>query len=109
MEVRTPREFFETVLPAKFSPDKAKGIEATIQMNITGPNGGNWTITIENQKMTVKEGVNPSSTMGIKIADGDFIDVVNGKLSGIEALMAGKLEFNGSIGAGMKLLSTGLI
>ena len=109
MEVRTPKEFFETILPAKFAPDKTEGIEATIQMNITGPNGGNWTIKIENQKMTVKEGVHPSPTMGIKIVDGDFIDVVNGKLSGIEALMGGKLEFNGSIGAGLKLLNTGLI
>jgi putative sterol carrier protein len=109
MEVRTPKEFFETVLPAKFTPDKANGIEATVQMNITGPNGGNWAIKIENQRMTVKEGVDPSPTIGIKIADGDFIDVVNGKLSGIEAVMAGKLEFKGSIGAGMKLLNTGLI
>jgi putative sterol carrier protein len=96
-------------LPAKFTPEKAKGIEATVQMNITGSGGGDWTIKIENQKMTVKEGVTPSPTIGIRIADGDFIDVVNGKLSGIEALMAGKLEFNGSIGAGMKLLNTGLI
>jgi putative sterol carrier protein len=109
MDAKTPREFFEKVLPARFNPEKAKGIEATVQMDITGTNGGTWTITIKDQKMAVKEGVHPSPTMGIRIADGDFIDVVNGKLSGIEALMAGKLEFNGSIGAGMKLLSTGLI
>lgn len=109
MEVKTPREFFEKVLPTRFSPEKAKGVEATVQMDITGPNGGNWTITIRDQKMTVKGGVHPSPTMGIRIADSDFVDVVNGKMSGVEALMAGKLEFNGSIGAGMKLLSTGLI
>ena len=109
MEAKTPREFFEKVLPARFNPEKAKGIEAIVQMDITGTNGGTWTVTIKDQKMAVKEGVHPSPTMGIRIADSDFIDVVNGKLSGIEALMAGKLEFNGSIGAGMKLLNTGLI
>ena len=109
MEVKTPREFFEKVLPTRFSPEKAKGVEATAQIDITGPNGGNWTITIRDQKMTVEGGVHPSPTMGIRIADSDFVDVVNGKMSGVEALMSGKLEFNGSIGAGMKLLSTGLI
>jgi putative sterol carrier protein len=109
MEVRTPREFFEKVLPARFSPEKAKSVEAIVQMDIAGPNGGNWTITIKDQKMAVKEGVHPSPTIGIRIADVDFVNVVNGKLSGVEALMAGKLEFKGSIGAGMKLLNTGLI
>jgi len=109
MDAKTPREFFEKMLPARFNPEKAKDIEAIVQMNITGTNGGTWTVTIEDQKMAVKEGIHPSPTMGIRIADSDFIDVVNGKLSGIEALMAGKLEFNGSIGAGMKLLNTGLI
>jgi putative sterol carrier protein len=109
VEVKTPREFFEKVLPTRFGPEKAKGVEATVQMDIAGPNGGNWTITIKDQKMTVEGGVHPSPTMGIRIADSAFVDVVNGKMSGVEALMAGKLEFNGSIGAGMKLLSTGLI
>ena len=109
MNAKTPREFFEKMLPARFKPEKAKDIEAIVQMNITGTNGGTWTVTIKDQKMAVKEGIHPSPTMGIRITDSDFIDVVNGKLSGIEALMAGKLEFNGSIGAGMKLLNTGLI
>jgi putative sterol carrier protein len=109
VEVRTPREFFEKVLPARFSPEKARDIEAIVQMDITGSNGGNWTLTIKDQKMAVKEGVHPSPTMGIKMADSDFVDVANGKLSGIKALMAGKLEFDGSIGAGMRLLATGLI
>ena len=109
MDAKTPREFFEKMLPARFKPEKAKDIEAIVQMDITGTNGGTWTVTIKDQKMAVKERVHPSPTMGIGIADSDFIDVVNGKLSGIEALMAGKLEFNGNIGAGMKLLNTGLI
>jgi putative sterol carrier protein len=109
MEVRTPREFFEKTMPTRFNPNKAKDVEATVQMTVTGPNGGHWTIIIKNQKMTVKEETHPSPTIGIRISDSDFIDLVNGKLSGIEALMTGKLEFKGSFGAGMKLLETGLI
>jgi len=109
MDVKTPREFFDRVLPARFNPEKAKGIEATVQVDITGTNGGAWTITIKDQKMSVKEGVHPSPIIRMRMADSDFIDVVNGKLNSIEALMAGKLEFNGSMGTGMRLLNTGLI
>lgn len=109
MDVKTPREFFEKVLPGRFDPEKAKGIEATVQMDITGTNGGTWTITMKDQKMAVTEGPHPSPNMLVRVADGDFINIVNGKMSGVEALMAGRLEFKGSIGAGMKLLNTGLI
>ena len=109
MEVRTPREFFVKTMPTRFNPNRAKDVEATVQMTVTGPNGGYWTITIKNQKMTVKEEPHPSPTVVIRISDSDFIDLVNGKLSGIQALMTGKLEFKGSFGAGMKLLETGLI
>jgi hypothetical protein len=40
MEAKTPKQFFENVLPARCNPEKAKGIEATVQMDITGTNGG---------------------------------------------------------------------
>lgn len=109
MDVRTPREFFDKVLPVRFNPEKSKGIEATVQVDITGPEGGTWIITIGDQKLSVEEGVNASPTLRMRTSDRDFIDIVNGKLNSLTALMAGKLEFDGSIGAGMKLLGTGLI
>jgi hypothetical protein len=49
MEVKTPKEFFEKVLPTKFNPDKAKDFEAVFQVDITGTNGGHWIITIRNE------------------------------------------------------------
>jgi len=109
MEVKTPKEFLEKVLPAKFDPSKAAGFEAVIQMNIAGSDGGDWIVTIRDQKMQVKEGIQASPTITIKMSDKDFVDLVNGKLAAVKAFMTGRLEFRGSIAVGMKLMETGFM
>jgi hypothetical protein len=50
MEVETPQEFFDEVLPRRFKPDKAKGIDVVTQVNLTGPNGGDWRAKNERKK-----------------------------------------------------------
>ncbi|MGA2768546.1 MAG: SCP2 sterol-binding domain-containing protein [Candidatus Bathyarchaeia archaeon] len=109
MEVKTPEEFFEKVLPTKFKPDKAKDFEAVAQVDIAGTNGGHWIITIKNQKIDTKEGVAPSPAITLKMMDTDFVDLVNGRLNAVNAFMTGKLEFNGSIATGLKLLDIGFM
>lgn len=109
MMIETPREFFEKVLPTKFDPKKAAGLEAVIQMNITGPDGGDWTVIIKDQKMEVKKGVHPSPEIGIKVSDSDFVDLINNKLKALQAFMSGKIEFKGSLALGLKLMDIGFI
>jgi putative sterol carrier protein len=109
MEVKTPKEFFEKVLPTKFNPDKAKDFEAVAQVDISGTNGGHWIISIKNEKMETKEGVAPSPAITLKMTDTDFVDLVNGRLNAVNAFMTGKLEFKGSIATGLKLLDTGFM
>jgi hypothetical protein len=56
METNTPKEFFEKALPARFKPEKAAGINVITQLNVTGPEGGNWTVILKDQKIQVTEG-----------------------------------------------------
>ena len=86
-EAKTPKEFFEKILPVRFKPEKAAGIDVTVQVNIAGPNGGDWTVTIKNQKLEVEEGTHPSPTLELKMAEADYIDLINGKRSGEKALI----------------------
>jgi putative sterol carrier protein len=109
VEIKTPKEFFESVLPAKFDGSKAAGFDAVIQMNITGPNGGDWIVTIKDQKVDVKQGVHPSPSISIRMTDTDYVDMINGRLSGERAFMTGKLKFKGSMAIGMKLRDIGFI
>lgn len=108
MEAKTPAEFFEKVLPKKFDASKAESLDATVQMNITGPEGGQWAITVKNRNLAVRKGSEEKPTMTITMADLDFVDLINGKMSGEKAFMSGKLKFDGDFSVALKLLQSGL-
>jgi putative sterol carrier protein len=109
MEVKTPREFFEKVMPLKFDPSKAMGIDCVVQMSLTGENGCDWVIIIKNQKIEIKEGTHKSPTVTVKMKDIDYVNMANGKLSGERAFMTGKLKFKGSIATALKLKALGIL
>ena len=52
-EAQTPQEFFEKILPYRFKPEKAAGVDVIAQIHIAGPDGGNWVVTVKNQKIKV--------------------------------------------------------
>ena len=109
MEAKTPREFFEEILPCRFKPDKAKGIGAIVQLNLTGSSGEDWTVTIRDQKIQAQKGFHPSPTLTIGMAETDFLDLVNGKLSAEKAFFTGKIKFKGNIALALRLRDTGFL
>jgi putative sterol carrier protein len=109
MEAETPREFFDKVLPVRFNPDKAKGVDVAVQVNITGPNGGAWAVTIKDQKLEVKEGTHTSPTIVIGMTEADYMDVINGRMSTEKAFFTGKIQFKGNIAVALKLKEAGFL
>ena len=109
MEAKTPKEFFEKVLPARFKPDKAAGIDVIVTVKITGPNGGDWVVRIKNQQLEVEEGTHSSPTLEVAMAETDYMDMVNGKMSGEKAFLTGNLRFKGNIALALKLRETGFL
>jgi putative sterol carrier protein len=43
------------------------------------------------------------------MAEPDFMDLMNGKMSGEKAFITGKLKFKGDIGLALKLRETGFL
>ena len=109
MESKTPRDFFENALQSRFKPEKTAGINVIAQLNVTGPEGGNWTITLKDQKMQVAEGTHPSPTLTLKMNENDFMDMVNGKLSAEKAFFTGRVHFKGDISVALKLRDAGFL
>jgi putative sterol carrier protein len=109
MELKTPKQFFEETLQVRFKPEKAKDIDVAAQVWITGTGGGEWTVTVKNQKLFVTEGTNPSPTLTLKMDQQDFMDLVNGKLSVEKAFFTGKIHFKGSIATALKLRDAGFL
>ena len=88
-----------------FRPDKAAGVEAVVQYHLTGDDGGDYIITIKDDKCTVAEGVTDNPTMTMT-ADGKYFgDVLLGKEDGMKGFMQGKLKLAGDLNLAMKLTS----
>lgn len=109
MTAKTPQEFIEKEAPLRFKPEKVKGIEATAQLNVTGPTGGNWIVIIKDQKLNIAEGTHPSPTLTLKVSDADFMDIVNGNLSAEKAFFTGRIQFKGNLATALKLREAGFL
>jgi putative sterol carrier protein len=79
------------------------------QINITGPDGGNWTVTIKDQKLQVIEGVATSPSLTLKMNENDFMDLVNERLSAEKAFFTGRIQFRGNIATALKLKEAGFL
>ncbi len=109
MQTNTPKEFFEKALPQQFNADKASGIDVTVQITITGSNGGNWIVTIRNQKIETQEGTTEAPNLALNMAENDFMDLVNRRLSAERAFFSGKVRFKGNIALALKLRDAGFL
>jgi putative sterol carrier protein len=109
MDVSTPKECMDKVLPENFDPEKAAGLSAVVQLEISGGNGGEWVLTIKDQKLEVTEGKADNPNMTLIMKDKDYVNLVTGRLSGQKAFMTGKLTFKGDMNLGLKLQDLGLI
>ncbi|MCW4018519.1 MAG: SCP2 sterol-binding domain-containing protein [Candidatus Bathyarchaeota archaeon] len=109
MEVTSPKDFFEKALPERFNPDEAEGVDVTVQITITGENGGDWIVTIKNQNLDVKEGVHESPNLSLKMAEKDYLDLINKKISAEKAFFTGKVQFKGNIALALKLKEAGFL
>ncbi len=108
MEFNTPKEFFENV-PERFKPEKTAGIDVTAQLILTGPSGGEWIITVKDQKLQITEGTHPTPALTLKASDKDFMDIVNRKLSAEKAFFTGKIQFKGNLSMALKLKEAGFL
>jgi len=110
MEVKTPEEFFEKQLPVRFKPEKAAGIDATIQLSLSGgQKEQDWVVVIKNKKLQINKGTNSSVSLSLRITESDFLDIINGKLSAEKALFTGKIRFQGNISIALKLRDAGIL
>ena len=86
-----------------FQPDKAEGVNAVIQYILTGDEGGDWIITIQDGKCTVTEGKAENPTVTLTSDAHDFADVLLGKANGMQYFMQGKIKLAGDLNLAMKL------
>ena len=102
----TAQQVLETDIPnlLKAKPELGKDINAIIHFNITGDNGGTWTMDLTKESDWVAQGANGEPKMTITVSNEDFVKIREKKLNAQMAAMQGKLKFKPmDMGLAMKL------
>jgi putative sterol carrier protein len=90
-------------MTANFDPKKAEGINAVVQFDLTGDNGGQYWIKIADGKLDAGEGQAENPKVTLKAAADDWMAVANGTLNPMQAFMSGKIKIQGDMGLALKL------
>jgi hypothetical protein len=92
----TPRQIFAS-MPDLFArePERLYGMNGIYQFLIQGDTGGEWSVAIEGGTAMVSEGLveNPGCT--ITIADEDFVNMAEKRVTGSTLFMNGRLRVRG--------------
>ena len=98
----TPQEVFDS-MRGSFQANKAKGVHARYQWDLSGPQGGEWWIDVEDGKYKMGKGKidNPDVTFVAK--DKDWVAVSNHQMGGTWAYLTGRLKIRGDQGLARKL------
>jgi len=80
----------------RFSPQFAKDFKGRVGYDITGPEGGQWTVAVENGKCKVVRGIGETDVK-VSIGARDWIGLTLGTLDPMTAFSAGKIKAEGDL------------
>jgi len=98
----TPQQVFDG-MRRSFQAQKAKGVHARYQWELSGPNGGEWWIDVNNGTYKMGKGKINNPSVTFITSDADWVAMSNGKLKGTWAFMTGRLKVRGSQAVARKL------
>src|SRR5437588_6131419 len=101
-ENSTPQQVFDGMRQS-FRADKAKGVHAKYQWELSGPNGGDWWIEVNDGTYKMGRGKIDNPSVTFITSDNDWVAMSNGKLKGTWAFMTGRLKVHGSQSIARKL------
>lgn len=84
-------------------PEKADGINAVIQFDLSGDNGGLYWVKVADGKAENGEGNIDNATMTLKAAADDWLAVSTGQMNAMQAFMSGKIKIQGDMSIAMKM------
>jgi putative sterol carrier protein len=98
----TPQQVFDGMRQS-FRPNQAKGVHARYQWELSGPQGGQWWIDVNDGTYKMGKGKIPNPSVTFVATDKDWVAVSNHQLGGTWAYLSGRLKIRGDQSVARKL------
>ncbi|HJT81595.1 MAG TPA: SCP2 sterol-binding domain-containing protein [Chthoniobacterales bacterium] len=98
----TPQDVFDAMRRG-FDAERAKGVHARFQFDLSGPNGGLWWVEVDDAKCKMGRGRIQSPGVTFVASDADWVELSNGTLAGWWAYLTGRLKIRGDQNLARKL------
>jgi putative sterol carrier protein len=98
----TPQQVFDGMRQS-FQGEKAKGVHARYQWELSGPNGGEWWIDVNDGTYKMGKGKIDNPSVTFVTSDKNWVALSNGTLGGKWAFFTGRLKIRGSQSLARKL------
>jgi putative sterol carrier protein len=84
-------------LQAAFQPDRAQGVNKTVQFDFTGREAGTWTASVHDGQFEYHEGAAENPNVTVAADSDDWLAILRSELNGVSAFMSGKLKAQGDL------------
>ena len=98
----TPQDVFDAMCRS-FQAAKAKGVHASYQWDLSGPNGGEWWIAVNNGTYKIGKGKIDHPNVTFIAKDRDWVAISRDQLNGTWAFITGRLKVRGDQGLARRL------
>lgn len=98
----TPQQVFDGMRQS-FQAGKAKGVHVRYQWELSGANGGEWWIDVNDGTFKMGRGKIDNPTVTFVTSDHDWVAMSNGTLKGTWAFLTGRLKVHGPQSVAKKL------
>ncbi len=89
----TSRDFIYK-LPAKVNKDAIDGLETTFHFDLEGDEGGQYTVTVANNEVTVADGLVGDASCAVRATNENFMKLIQGDLNPMMAVLTGKVKIS---------------
>jgi putative sterol carrier protein len=90
-------------IKTSFMPERARGITAEIQIVMTGEEGGEFFLIIQDQTLALKPGRAEKPRLTLRGSTNDLLGIFHRKLDPAAAYFQGRLEISGDLNLAMSL------
>ena len=84
------------VYEERFKPEKAEGLDAVIQLLISGEGGGDYILRIEDGSFSYEQGTAEQADITVESSFDDWLKINKGEANALAMMMKGKVKIRGS-------------